>query len=61
MEPLVVTYQVVFALLTNLDTHKKAGPDGRHPKILHTLAGYIAGPLSHFFNLTLHQGIVPRN
>ncbi len=49
IEPLVVTYEIVFSLLTNVDIHKKAGPDGLHPKILQTLAGYVTGPLSQTY------------
>ncbi len=45
--------------LINLNPRKGEGADEEHPRILTSLAGYLAAPLAKLFNKSLETGIIP--
>jgi len=47
--------------LSQLDTHKSMGPDGKHPQVLRELADAIAEPLSIIFERSWRRGEVTQD
>ena len=56
---LVVTPEVVASKIYNMKENKSPGVDGISPKILKEIVEQISMPLSHVFNMSLQEGIVP--
>ena len=59
MGQLVVTPEVVANKINNMKENKSPGVDGISPKILKETVEQISTPLSHVFNMSLQEGIVP--
>lgn len=55
-----ISVDTVFRHLSSLDVRKSAGPNGLSARFLKEIAVEIAAPLAHLYNLSLQQGIVPR-
>ena len=55
-----VNREEITRLINKLPTHKAAGFDEINPRALKLSAPFIAGPLTHIFNLSLSQACVPR-
>ena len=56
---LIVTPEVVASKINNMKENKSPGVDGLSPKILKETLEQISKPLSHVFNMSLQEGIVP--
>ncbi len=61
MPLMMFTFNIVARHLVSLNPYKAAGPDGLHPKVLRTLAPFIAEPLAELFNLSLLPADVPED
>ena len=55
----VITTQDVQDILETLDTSKATGPDSINPTLLKQASLTIAEPLCKFYNLSLHNSLVP--
>ncbi len=47
--------------LESLNPYKGAGPDSLHPKVLNTLASFMAQPLAGMFKLSLSSAEIPED
>ena len=56
---LVVTPEVLASKIYIMKENKSPGVDGISPKILKETVEQISTPLSHVFNMSLQEGIVP--
>ena len=56
---LVVTPEVVVSKINNMEDNKSPGVDGISPKILKKTVEQMSAPLTHLFNMSLQEGIVP--
>ena len=56
---LVVTPEIVVSKMYNMNENKSPGVDGRSPEILKETVEQISTPLTHVFNMSLQEGIVP--
>ena len=56
---LIVTPEVVASKIKNMKENKSPGVDGLSPKILKETVEQISTPLTHAFNMSLQEGIVP--
>ena len=59
MGQLVVTPEVEASKINNMKENKSPGVDGISPKILKETVEQISMPLTHVFNMSLQEGIVP--
>ena len=59
MGQLVVTPEKVANKINNMKENKSPGVDGIAPKILKETVEQMCTPLSHVFNMSLQEGIVP--
>ncbi len=59
MGQLVVTTEVVASKINNMKENQSPGVDGVSHKILKKILEQISTPLSHVFNMSLPEGIVP--
>ena len=60
MDMITISHEDVFNVLTALDTHSSAGPDGLHPSLLKHCAEELSYPLSIIFNKCFATSSVPR-
>mgnify|MGYP003688565145 CR=1 FL=1 len=59
LSEIVITTQDVQDILETLDTSKATGPDCIYPTLLKQASLTIAEPLCKFYNLSLHNSLVP--
>ena len=59
MEPLTLSYDIIFELLMKLDSSSSPGPDGIHPHLLKACAHSLAYPLLVVFSRSLRSGCLP--
>ena len=59
LSTLPITEELVLRKLSNIKTHKSAGNDNIHPKVLKELRQEISSPLTFIFNLSLHSATLP--
>ncbi len=59
MQHFTISAEDVHQQLINLNPRKSEGADEMHPRILTSLAGYLATPLDKLFNNSLETGIIP--
>ncbi len=59
MGQLVVTPEVVASKINKMKENMSPGVDGISPKIVKESVEQISTPLSHLFNMSLQEGIVP--
>ena len=55
-----ITADDTLKVLQSLDVNKDTGLDGIRAKCLHVAAPVISGSLSHLFNLSLTNGVFPK-
>ena len=55
-----ITENQVKDCINALDTDKSPGLDNVHPKLLKAARDIVSKPLTHIFNLTISQGIIPQ-
>ncbi len=59
MPNFTISAEDVHPQLIYLNPRKSEGADEIHPRILTSVAGYLAGPLAKLFNNSLETGIIP--
>ena len=57
---MLITLAMIVTKIKKLKDNKSPGIDGITPKLLKEIAEEISVPLAIMFNLSLHEGIVPR-
>ncbi|HEX8808198.1 MAG TPA: hypothetical protein VF760_04300 [Xanthobacteraceae bacterium] len=60
LDTFVITEELVFKKLSELNVNKCCGPDDLHPKLLYELKSEIAKPLAILFNMSLRSGKIPQ-
>ena len=58
---IVISAEVVEKKLSKLNVNKSPGSDDFHPKFLYEIRKEISKPLADIYNLSLRQGIVPKD
>ena len=58
-QPLTLSPTDVGAVLSRINVHKAAGPDGIPGRVLRACSGELAGVLTDIFNLSLAHAVVP--
>lgn len=58
-QPLTLSPTDVEAVLSRINAHKAAGPDGIPGRVLRACAGELAGVLTDLFNMSLAHAVVP--
>ena len=55
----IITPEIVFKKLQDLNPGKTPGPDGWHPVLLKNIADLIVQPLTILFQKSLDEGVLP--
>ena len=55
----IISQQMVYNKLINLNSGKSPGPDGWHPCLLKEMSDLIDNPLSMLFQKSLNEGVLP--
>ena len=61
MADITISRDDVFDLLCQLDVTKSSGPDEVPARLLREGAAWLADPITRLYNLSLHQGCLPRD
>lgn len=61
MADITISRDDVYDLLSKLDVSKSCGPDEVPARLLREGACWLADPLTRLYNLSLHQGCLPRD